>query len=406
MLKVVEKYLRTLARLPERTNWLEPSPKLKLSIVIPSLAEFENLPEVLRSLQASRKLDEAEVLVVVNHSDQATPEVRENDQRTLDLLKAWPQSGLRVLVLDHASTGRALPHAQAGVGLARRLGLDAALARLAQAGSVERSALAWLDADSPVAPGYIDALLAYFEVEPQPLAGICLYQHTQPTEPAARQAIQLYVKWLEYLEMGLTVAGSLFAFPAIGSCVVVSARGYTQVHGIEPRKAAEDFHFLRKLQKLNGPKPLGRIPGTMVYPSARISNRVPFGTGKAMSQFEQEGPGRFERVDPPEAFFELRAFFQAVPEGFHELARLKAAAAPLLSEFLEKEGAWEVFSRFQRTYPGPEQFHLAIQHWLDSLRIIRFLHRVGRIKGQVVLSTALADLGVARSEKNVIKSQA
>ena len=45
------------------------------------------------------------------------------------------------------------------------------------------------------------------------------------------------------------------------------------------RKAGEDFYFINKLIK--GEK-FGEINKTMVFPSPRISDRVPFGTGRAI----------------------------------------------------------------------------------------------------------------------------
>jgi len=51
------------------------------------------------------------------------------------------------------------------------------------------------------------------------------------------------------------------------------------------RKAGEDFYFLQKIIQLGNFK---ELTTTTVYPSARISDRVPFGTGKAISDYLQD----------------------------------------------------------------------------------------------------------------------
>lgn len=50
------------------------------------------------------------------------------------------------------------------------------------------------------------------------------------------------------------------------------------------RKAGEDFYFLHKFSILDQ---LGEINVEIVLPLARSSDRVPFGTGKAISQIIQ-----------------------------------------------------------------------------------------------------------------------
>jgi hypothetical protein len=247
---------------------------------------------------------------------------------------------------------------------------------------VERSALACLDADSPVAPGYLDALLEVFDRPEQPVAAYCTYAHPRPEDPRLLQAIVAYELWLRYWEMGLTAAGSWFAFPTIGSCTVVSAGAYAQVGGIEPRQAAEDFHFLRKLAKLSGTKPLTHIRSARVYPAARTSARVPFGTGRALLRSLEAGERLYLQVELPEVFLHLRDFFQRVPAAYSDPRQFEAIP-PRLRDFLEREGAGKIFGKFRKIYPGERQFTQAVQHWFDSLRITRYANEVTREQGKV-----------------------
>jgi len=61
----------------------------------------------------------------------------------------------------------------------------------------------------------------------------------------------------------------------------VRAGAYTRVGGMNKRKAGEDFYFLHKLTNGNE---YGEIISTTVYPSSRESDRVPFGTGRAIQE--------------------------------------------------------------------------------------------------------------------------
>jgi GT2 family glycosyltransferase len=378
----VRAYLARQARLHELTEALPaPAAGLKLCVVIPSLAEAESLPAVLSSLTANRRLPEAEVLVLVNQSDRASAVICRNNQDTLNLQQQYAEYPVPVHFLDRASPGRAFPFEQAGVGLARRWGMDAGLARLAQAGNLEQGALACLDADSPVAPGYVDHVLEIFASARPPLAGFCAYAHPEPGDPVLRQAGVAYELWLRYVVAGLQAAGSWFAFPTIGSCTVVSAAAYVQVGGMEPRQAAEDFHFLRKVAKLGGERPLAHLAQARVFPAARVSDRVLFGTGRAMQRSLAEGADVYLWVEPPEAFLDLAVFFKLLPEAFADLNCLRDLP-PRLQAFLEAEGAQPVLEKFRDIYPGPRQFTRACQHWFDNLRCIRYANEVTREQGR------------------------
>lgn len=394
-------YLAQHAVVPPGEDQLPPpAAALKLCVVIPALAERERLAGVLDSLaQGSQRWNEAEVLVLVNNSESASPDILSNNLQTLAEVKKY-SGPLRVFGLDRCSPGRALAARTAGVGMARRLGMDAALLRLQQAGQDGRAAIACLDADSPVGPGYIDAVLGIFDQEDAPTGGLCAYAHPLPADPRLSAAIIAYELWLRYFVAGLKLAGSLFAFPAIGSCMVVSARGYAQAKGMEPRRAGEDFHFLRKLAKLSGWRPLANLEQAKVYPEARISDRVPFGTGRAMRMCLEQGAEAYLYVAPAETFSALQTFFGAAEEGFKNLQRLRAGLRPWLADFLEAEGAWPVLERFQKTYPSARHFALAVQHWFDSLRIVRLANLRCRRQGGAWLfdawSTVLAGLDRSR----------
>ena len=366
---------RHAIRAPEEQTLPGPIEGLKLCVVIPCLNEAGRIEAVLDSLAVgSARTAEVEVICVVNQGEGAPALVSKNNQATLDLLAARAHGGMGLLVLDRCSPGRALPERQAGVGLARRMGMDLALARLYQAGTIERAAIACLDGDSPVAPAYLDAILATFDASDPPLGGVCNCLHPIPDDEQLAASILAYETWMRYFELGMRLTGSPFSYPTIGSCLVCSAEAYARADGMPPRQAGEDFYFAQKLIKLSRDRGLARLRGASVHPAARLSDRVVFGTGKAMLRCRDEGLDAFRWVESARIFFELKDWFASFGAGFEDPSAMQRAAGPDLKAFLDSERAWKNLDRIRSNQPDARHFALACHHWFDGLRCVRYSH--------------------------------
>ncbi len=373
----ITRYLQRHALAPRADEALPaPGPGLRLCVVIPALAEGERLPAVLDSLERAASEPEAvEVIAVVNNPADAPAAVVADNAASLAALRA--RSGpLRIIALDRSSPGRAFTPGRAGVGLARRAGMDLALARLAAAGNPERAAIACLDADSPVEPGYVDTLLGAFDRSAQPLGGVCECRHPIPDDPDRAGAILAYETWMRTFELGLRLAGSPFSYPTIGSCLVASATGYALADGMPTRQAGEDFYFAQKLIKLSAGRGLARLAGAVVEPAARLSDRVPFGTGRAMLRCADEGADAYRRMEPAEAFGDLRRWFAAFGPGFADAGALERAAGSRLEAFLRAEGAFAALARIRANQPDADRFAFAAHCWFDGLKCVRYTHAV------------------------------
>ena len=99
-----------------------------------------------------------------------------------------------------------------------------------------------------------------------------------------------------------------YAFHTIGSCLAVRGSAYVKQGGMNRRKAGEDFYFLQKIIPLGN---FGEINSTRVIPSARVSDRVPFGTGKAMMKWYESGEKVFKSYNP-EIYEELFKLFSGI----------------------------------------------------------------------------------------------
>ncbi len=100
-------------------------------VVIPCFNE----PDLLGSLESLAICDPpgcaVEVIVVVNSSVNSIEEVRLQNQRTLEWASAWGRNHPEVHLLHFPD----LPAKHAGVGLARKIGMDEAARRFDEAGN-------------------------------------------------------------------------------------------------------------------------------------------------------------------------------------------------------------------------------------------------------------------------------
>ena len=171
--------------------------------------------------------------------------------------------------------------------------MDAAL-RIIDARAAGGGVICCLDADTLVEENYLSAFRTYFTRTGDP-AAVSAYAHQKPDDPKLQAAICCYEIFLRSYVIGLSYAGSPYAFHSIGSTMACTADGYTDVRGMNRRTAAEDFHFLNKLAKIGK---IGTITETTVFPSSRPSGRVPFGTGRSMLRFLTGGTDEYRLYDP------------------------------------------------------------------------------------------------------------
>ena len=139
------------------------------------------------------------------------------------------------------------------------------------------------------------------------------YEHQIPVDYIQQAAICCYEIFLRYWILGLKYAKSSWAFHSIGSTIVVSTEAYLEVRGMNKREAGEDFYFLNKLAKIGK---IDYIKDTCVYPSARSSTRVPFGTGKTIQRFMAGVSQEEYCLYDPQIFSVLAEWLQLMSESY------------------------------------------------------------------------------------------
>jgi hypothetical protein len=307
-------------------------------VTIPAYGEGTDLHDAIASVPAG-PLGEVLIVLVVNGRADSPPTVRDANLTVLDTLcgsggpiqsiarnatlRAHPRGAL--LLVDRASQGRELP-ARQGVGLARKIAADIALA-LWMRGHVASPWIHCTDADVELPIDYFEAP-ARLDSKTAVAALAYPFRHVN----ASREALEYEIS-LRYYVAGLRFAESPYAFHTIGSTLAVRADAYAQVRGFPKRQAAEDFYLLNKLAKVGAVETLEGLP---IRVSARTSNRTPFGTGRALERAKQQGDKRAPLlVYHPEVFANLAAWLRTL----HALAEAGSASDP--ADLLAKQtGSW------------------------------------------------------------------
>lgn len=357
-------------------------------VCIPAMAERDFLPETLQSLAECPLPDllSTLVVVVVNCRVDSGPEVRQDNVAVLDWLRA---KGARLIPrlswVDATSPGFELP-AKTGVGLARRMGADSALHELAasEQGELDSILLAHLDADTTVQPDYLSVLRSQ---GPGRYALAVDFVHQRTDSPNRQCAIDRYELYLRYLVQGLRLSGSPYGFHTVGSAMASTVDCYIAAGGVAgKRQAGEDFYFLQECAKVGR---VCTVSETSVFPSARASDRVPFGTGPRIAA-AMGCEGRGLKAPDPAAFRELRVLFAGFADACrgHAVSALGCVPEDLHAQLTEA-GLPEVWRRLSERCQSSDMLLVELHRWFDALKTIRFVRERGeRIRSPVEVEAA------------------
>lgn len=345
-----------------------PHPNLGMVVVIPCYNE----PEVLASLHSlwrcKRPERAVEVMVVINSGEGSPMEVLEQNQRSLEEGKLWVREDCDRDFRVHFLNAANVPRKHAGVGLTRKIGMDEALCRL---GGLDRmdAPIVCFDADSGCDENYLVEIENYFRVERKSPGCSIYFEHPlEGPEPAEiYEAITLYELHLRYYVEGLRFAGFPHAFHTIGSSMAVRAEAYMKQGGMNRRQAGEDFYFLHKIIPLGD---FGEINTTRVVPSPRASDRVPFGTGRAVRNYLRGGT--FETY-PLEAFRDLKQLFARVEE-LRSSDAVLGEMAPALQTFLTRQNVASALEQIRTHTKSAETFRNRFFRWFDGFMAMKYIH--------------------------------
>jgi hypothetical protein len=365
-------------------------------VVIPAYAEREMLFSTLASLAQNpfSSLDYSFILCVINNKDNSPSSVTENNLQTIRYLDAlvkkkslrkfntdqeiYPllldlsDAKLKLGYIDASSKGNEIPQNSGGVGMARKIGMDMAL-RVLKKSSAPRNLILSLDADTLVRNNYLSAINNYFT--PRVKTAIVAYEHQLSLNYIQQAAICCYEIFLRYWVLGLRYAKSPWAFHSIGSTIVTSTEAYLEVRGMNKREAGEDFYFLSKLAKVDK---IGYIKETCVYPSARSSSRVPFGTGKRIQRFLAGVYKEEYFLYDPRIFVILADWLQLMKNQFiggeDEIIIKTELIHPMLKSFLKSCDFDAVWAKICHNAKDEKTFTRQFNDWFDGFKTLKLIN--------------------------------
>lgn len=372
--------------------------KAAMVVCIPVYAE-PDLVTTLDSLYGCDLPDALiEVILLFNKSDRMAPEeIAQHDltwKNTIRWIEDHIKDGLKFLPVYLHSC----PDPKGGVGWARKLVMDEAARRLDQEG-----VLVCLDGDCTVSVNYLQVVYHYFKAQMSCDAVSIHFEHKLDL-PDRRvvEAIAQYELHLRYLVAALRWAGHPFAFHTIGSSMAVRRKAYLLQGGMNTRQAGEDFYFLQKYIEIES---LHEIKDTTVYPSSRISGRVPFGTGRAM-QTLLNGPDEWLTTDI-EVFLLVKPLLTGVDrirqifrdDDNHNKVGMVSDALGLhewVIHFLEQIGFEEQCRQISAQTTNAAAFRRRFFRYFNSFMMIRYMHFISQyyIPQSVITKAANAMLSV------------
>ncbi len=351
-----------------------PRAGMGIVVVIPVFNEPDLLP-TLDSLANCVAPDcGVEIILVINSSETCSSEIRKQNRisqaQVQDFIRRHPD--LLIYSIDQQN----LPVRHAGVGWARKIGMDEAVRRFSAIG--QDGVIVCLDADTTVETDYLVRISAHFRENPDTPGCSLSFEH--PTEGNGfdydiYEGVVRYELHLRYYRNAMKFCGVPYGYHTVGSAMAVRSGAYIRCGGMNRRKAGEDFYFLHKIIAFGN---FTELTATKVHPSPRSSDRVPFGTGKAISRW----------LKGTKAGYETYAFacFVAIRQFVCDLSEIHQTEKYLskndgVRDFLELENFDRVIAEIRSNTRDFISFRKRFFHWFDAFRFLKMVHFLRKRSG-------------------------
>lgn len=336
----------------------------KQIVIIPSYCEPELEKTLTSLLDGVQPTIITEVIIVLNCAEGDSEAKEFHKKQKAELEKLFTAKGN---LLFHFINIDNLPPKHAGVGLARKIGMDEAIRRFEQ---IEYDGLlVCLDGDCTVNKNYLIEL-EKFAIAPETYNTICLhFEHDIENEKdeTLKKGIIYYELFLRYYKEALAFCKFPYAFHTIGSSMAVKASVYCKAGGMNKRRAGEDFYFLNKVFHYGK---VIELNAAIVYPSSRISTRVPFGTGRAQQNFIEKKTETFETY-AFQSFEDLKLLFSY---NFHEGHFDLNSFSPSVKHFLLDNDVENKVIEIKKNTSSAQQFQKRFYDWFDAFMLLKFVH--------------------------------
>jgi len=359
-------------------------------VVIP--AYKENADFIHRFNHSNLAQSHALVICVINQ-----PETEENKEQQQNLYNeaiklgevVWHVDKMSLVSLNNSNSNLLLVNRfktpipiKEGVGLARKIGADIALS-LINKRIVKSRWIYSTDADAHLPSDYFSVLNDVNvnmnntedgkKTSDKMCVAYCFNFSHQSTNEVIHQANKLYETALRYYVAGLAYAKSEYAFYTIGSILVFDAHAYASVRGFPKKSAGEDFYLLNKIAKLGKVK---FIVNSTILLDARESDRVPFGTGPAVSHImaleKQNNEYCYYHPKSFEALKTLLSAYKSLWEYKGNIDDWYTQLPVYITEVLLTIGLSNFVEKQQNA--SQAQFNKQLSTWFDAFKTLKFIH--------------------------------
>ena len=311
-----------------------------------------------------------EIIVIINDCEESGVEIKKFNSTSFRQLVEYSNLNSTQEFQILAYYAADLPKKHAGVGLARKIGMDEAVRRFKRVGNYN-GIIVCLDADCAVSSNYIEEISKTFSKDPGLTGASIYYEH-----PLESKGIILYELFLRYYINAKRLAGHPWAYHPVGSSMVVKSLYYVMEGGMNRRKAGEDFYFLHKIIERGN---FGEINTCVVYPSGRVSDRVPFGTGRSMMKYEINAHD-LEQFYDFRIFIELRVLINSINSVWSvkdddlKIKSVYNKLPDLVKDFVSYE-EWQMqVNEAKINSNSKSTFDKRLFKWFDAFKVLKFVH--------------------------------
>jgi hypothetical protein len=345
-----------------------------LIVVVPCYKEPDAIRTVQSLFDCERGDFQVEIIFLFNSYQIDTNPVIEINRKSYEAISGFAQQNNTRNFFVNPIWVENLPGHQTGAGLPRKLGMDEAIKHFHD----KQGIIVSLDADCTVEKNYLKEIYRHFKQYGLRSATIQFHHPVELMDESdpLRQATTNYENYLRYYRAALAYCGYPYPYFTVGSAFAVTAETYIKAGGMGKQQSGEDFYFLQKVF------PLGKtqyIDTTCVYPAARLSDRVPFGTGPSLQKMLNENQlTKFSYQ--LEAFTALKNLFGKIDLFFKKpdesIETLLADLPEYLYFFLLKDNFLEKVSEINRYTASLPNFRKRFFNYFNAFKILKYLNFV------------------------------
>jgi len=334
---------------------------MKLHIAIPALDELEFLPHTLAAIANQKTEFPFSVYVCVNQPDEwwndaKKIEICKSNQKLLCYLEDFKDFNINII--DKTSKNNGWYADKTGVGWARKTLFEEIYKT-----ATDDDIIISLDADTLFNESYFQSIGENFTQNKIDVLSLPYY-HKLTNDESVNRAILRYEIFMRNYFINMHRIGSPYTFTAIGSAIALKVKALRKIRNITPLSSGEDFYLLQKLRKMTL---ISNNNSEPVYPAARFSTRVLFGTGPAMIK-GNSGDWESYPIYHHSLFDKIKETYNTIPELFTK--DINTEFINFLKEQYKTDDLWNPLRKNFKTLP---QFTHAFHEKADGLRILQFL---------------------------------